>query len=616
MWRFPPALVIALGLLPAQGRADAGPGQLHVLLINGGGQPADNFRSHVLHLEELVRMLDTVGVPPDRIAVLASDGGHPAPDVATRGPDPQGFWLLEGTGIAPLLEEPIAYESTRLPGLDLRPATRASVQQWFSRARSRLRPGDTLFLYVTDHGKDDPRDPRRNHITLWGPRESLTVRQLAAQLERLPAGVRVVTLMSQCFSGGFAHLLDVRSRQKLPSGSACGYFASTEDRPAFGCYPEASRHDRSGHSFAMFDALQATGSLQGAHAQTLVHDQTPDVPMRTSDAFLSELLRRAARADRQDERRLTDRLLATARRLPDIEELALVDRIARGFGLPSPRTLADIDEAQEDLQASKRSLGTYRELWGTALTDMTRANYQRLLAARPRLAARLRPTALRRLRPAERRALTRELISALGNQADQNPDDRSQLDTLREKADGAAAAAYRMEVRDAVLLRMRMLLVSAAGRAYLINRGRKEERTAFAAVQACETLSLPGLPRGRPDQPDPYPPLASDVRLSAALHPSWLGIAFQPVAASVRARLRLEDGAALVTAVQPGSPAQRAGLAPGDIVLGEQGSPFQRPAQIRSWTMLSPPDRPLALDALRRGARRVVRVTLTPYPSR
>jgi len=53
-----------------------------------------------------------------------------------------------------------------------------------------------------------------------------------------------------------------------------------------------------------------------------------------------------------------------------------------------------------------------------------------------------------------------------------------------------------------------------------------------------------------------------------------------------------------------------------DIVVGEVGRPFERPAQIRSWTMLSPRDRPLALDAVRRGNRRVVRVTLTAHPGR
>jgi hypothetical protein len=629
MPRLPLGLLIPWLLLPAAGGAQArgergaehgstaaATARLHVLLINGGGEPAENFRSHVLHLEELTQLLGQVGVPPDRIGVLASDGAHPALDVARRGLDPDGFWLLEGTGLARWLEEPIAFENTRLPGLALRPATRASVQQWFRQAQTRLRPGDTLLLYVTDHGKDDPRDPRRNHITLWGPRESLSVRQLASELNRLPAGVRVVTLMSQCFSGGFAHLLDVRARRQLPSGAACGYFASTEDRPAFGCYPEASRSDRSGHSFAMFDALRATGTLQAAHAETLVRDQTPDVPLRTSDAFLSELLRRAAQTDDQDEQELTERLLAAARRRPDIEELALVDRIARAFGLTRPRTLADLEDAQEDLAASRRRLNTHRELWETALVDMTRSNYQRLLAARPRLVGRLKPAALRRLRSEERRALTRELIAALTEQADANPGDRRRLDTLLEKSEAAAAAAYRMDVREAVLLRMRTLLTSAAGHAYLDSRGRADERAAFAAVKSCESLALPGLDRdGAPArQPDPYPPLAADIELSESLKPSWLGIAFQPVAPAVRARFKLEEGAALVTAVQPGSPAQQAGLAPGDIVLGEVGRPFSRPAQIRSWTMLSPRGQPLALDALRRGNHRVVRVTLIAHP--
>ncbi len=491
--------------LPAAGGANPGAPadrRLHVLLINGGGAPADNFRSHVLHLEELTELLDQAGVPQERIAVLASDGSDPRPDVARRGQDPDGFWLLDGTGLQRWLEEPLRYENTALPGRALAPATRGSVRQWFGKARGRLRPGDTLLLYVTDHGKDDPRDPRRNHITLWGPGQSLDVRQLAAELLRLPRGVRVVTLMSQCFSGGFAHLLDVRARRRLPSGAACGYFASTEDRPAFGCYPEASRSDRSGHSFAMFDALKATGSLPAAHAEALVLDRTPDVPLRTSDAFLSELLRRAAHADDLEEHDLAERLLAASRRLPAIEELALVDRVAAAFGLPRPRTLADLDDAREELAASRRRLDTHREMWETALAEMTRSNYQRLLAASPRLATRVKPAALRRLRGEARRALTRELIAALSEVADGSPSDRHRLDTLMKNTEAATAATYRMDVREAVLLRMRTLLISAAGRAYLASRGRPDERSAFAAVKSCEDLG-PARPRSarRPARP-------------------------------------------------------------------------------------------------------------------
>src|SRR6185436_19314333 len=102
VWRLVSAL-LPLSLLPASARADVtsiprpasaaavDPARLHVLMINGGGRPEDNFRSHVLHLEELLALLGKAGVRRDRIAVLASDGDHPDPDVATRGQDPRGF---------------------------------------------------------------------------------------------------------------------------------------------------------------------------------------------------------------------------------------------------------------------------------------------------------------------------------------------------------------------------------------------------------------------------------------------------------------------------------------------------------------------------------------------
>src|SRR5438105_4593427 len=71
--------------------------RVHVLMINGGGDADDNFRSHVRHLEELSQLLRAGGVPAERITVLASDGDDPAPDVAVRESDPEGFWLVEGT---------------------------------------------------------------------------------------------------------------------------------------------------------------------------------------------------------------------------------------------------------------------------------------------------------------------------------------------------------------------------------------------------------------------------------------------------------------------------------------------------------------------------------------
>src|SRR5688572_3396100 len=84
------------------GTAAAGAAQLpalHALLINGGGSAEDNFKSHLLHLREIQALLQGAGVADDRLVVHASDGDDPQPDVAVRGLDPDGLWLLEGTDL-------------------------------------------------------------------------------------------------------------------------------------------------------------------------------------------------------------------------------------------------------------------------------------------------------------------------------------------------------------------------------------------------------------------------------------------------------------------------------------------------------------------------------------
>ena len=610
---------------PAERPAAQGNG-LHVLVLNGGGNANENFRSHLLHIREMTTLLLGAGVSQDQLTVIASDGQHPAADVALRAAEPDDAWLLEGTGLERWLDEPLSHENTTVAGPDggdlpVEPATRSSISRFFQAARARLSPGDTLLLYVTDHGKDDPRDPRGNRITLWGPRESLTVTQLSRELERLPLGVRVVALMSQCYSGGFAHLLDWRERDGLPSGAACGYFATTADRPAYGCYPEATSVDRVGHSFAMIDALSTTASLPEAHAQVLRSDRTPDVPVRTVDAYLAERVRSRARATRQHEVAFADRLLAATQPPgPARPELVLADAVARTFGLPRPSTVTAIDVLTEEIARERRRLERHGELWEGALTDMTRAHYDRFLAAYPDWLNRVSPRSLRALPEAQRRTLARQLLRELSAYTDASPGDRRRLQEVVDKMDEAREARYRHEVRAAGLLRVRALLMSAAGRTLLATSGSEEERQALAAVEGCEALTLPGPAAGKARKPRPtnpgFPSLSEERTLTERLHPSWLGIAFRGVNAGTRRQLGVGDGAALVTGVQPGSPAQVGGLRAGDIVLGPPGAPFDRANQIRSFTMLSPRTRPLAMEIIRQGVRRKLELNLTAAPVR
>jgi hypothetical protein len=373
---------VLLMLAPAAQAAE--PSGLYVLAINGGGDKLDNFASHLAHLRQLTDLLAASGIPRDHITVLASDGSNPAPDLATREPEPENAWLLQGTRVDSLLRDLTTYEDSVLPGIDLRPATVASLSRTLGELRGRLHAGDTLLVYVTDHGTQSQRDPIENRITLWGPHESISVRKLGALLARLPPSVRVVSLMSQCFSGGFAYLHEAREHKRLPSGKTCGYFSSTPDRPAYGCYPEVRGQKAIGHSFEFLTALARRGRFPAAHADIMVSDETPDIPLRSSDVYLAEQIARAAGSPER-EAAFADPLVGQAFAGRDfVEESRLIDRIAAVYAFARPASLAELDERVHALFAFLDQLELDGKTWEGALGDFNQANLDAFVASQPR----------------------------------------------------------------------------------------------------------------------------------------------------------------------------------------------------------------------------------------
>ncbi|HJQ84900.1 MAG TPA: thioredoxin fold domain-containing protein [Candidatus Binatia bacterium] len=616
--------LVMLSLTACRARPVAGEStapRLSVLIVNGGGSKAQNFQSHLLHVRRLLTLLREQRLPPDRIAIFDADGTDPAADMAVRElqPEPQ-FWLLRGTRLEGPLGTRIEYANTQIatefPGTSVAAATRENLHAWFGKARKRLRAGDTLLLYVTDHGAKVNAEPEDNRITLWGDKESLTVKELRADLERLDPGVRVVMLMSQCFSGAFANLLSVHARDGVPRGGVCGYFASTADRPAYGCYPENRGKDNVGHSFHFLEALGRTGSLADAHAEVLWTDRTPDVPLRTSDVWLEQVITSAAKAGGVERDALVDELLRDAWRdkatwEPDIR---LLDRIGNAFGVFSPRSLAELEDQTKRLQDIADQLKSNGNAWKGALGDLNEANLGRFVAAREDWAPRLAADAVNGLDEAARRALTADLLVALEPFARGDRAGDRRLTLLRDKDDKASPASYRMEVRLAAALRLRNALTSIAGRVFLATRARPAERTAYEALRACEDLHLQPEPAGTPTQivSEPFPSFDEDVRLARNVLPGWMGINFRQADKKARERLKLAEGAATILTVYPDSPAQAAGLEVGDMVLGPRDRPFTEPRQIREWVMTSPVDRPVPL-VVQRGEEQL-QVTLVPKP--
>ena len=116
-----------------RGRRNGRPGHVEALLINGGGTPAGNYQSHLMHVRLLVDILREAGVPDRRVTILSGDGPDPAADVALREVQPEeDFWLLTGTRLEQPFRTPITYESSRVAGASLRAATRVELDRWFA----------------------------------------------------------------------------------------------------------------------------------------------------------------------------------------------------------------------------------------------------------------------------------------------------------------------------------------------------------------------------------------------------------------------------------------------------------------------------------------------------
>ena len=611
----PPA--IQDGHRKAVSPAAPAPERLSALLINGGGHRQINYHSHLDHLRRLIAILEATGVDPARIAVFSGDGADPAADLATReGRLPPDFWLLP-RGEAARLRPPIEYVNSEIPGFTLQPATNAALRAWFETDGSGLTPGDTLLLYVTDHGEKNAEDLSDNSITLWG--EKLSVSELRGLLAQIDPGVRVVMLMSQCYSGGFANAIFPDSVETAPTGNVCGYFSAPPDRKAHGCYPEVSGKEATGHSHRMFEALAVSRRLPDAQREVLVTDGTPDVPHATTDFLLAQQLEHNAALGGHDTSDFVDMLLTEAWEDPLAweREIRLLDRVGQAFGFSSPRSLAQLDEQAQGLSAFRDQLDTYTKRWERALDALRQENLSAFHAASPEWKNRVKASALKTLNANERGWEIDAYLGELARFTERNSERDARLRDLQWKAKEAKAARYRADVRVAAVLRIRALLMKVAGRYYLNQYASDAERSVFGRLETCEDLALVGpdmTPALNPEAADPFPTLAQERLQIEAIIPGWLGLHYKAPQDTERNRLDLPPGAAVVSAVIPDSPAAEAKLEIADIVLGPPGAPFQEPHGLREWVMQGEIGKPHRLRLLREGREVEVAIRLAPYP--
>jgi thiol-disulfide isomerase/thioredoxin len=483
---------------------------LYVLAINGGGSPRQNYLSHLQHLQGLVDLLHSAGVPAERITVLAGDGSDPTPDLAVRVEAiGREYWRLRGTAVEEKLLPRLELGNSAVTGATLYPATRGSLSIWTLTVGQQLKAGDTLLLYVTDHGGMGAT-PEENRIVLWGSGQGLSVKELRETLETLDAKVRIVALMSQCYSGGFAWLQSLGGAKDEATGRFCGYFSTWAQDRSYGCYPETRDDPKVGHSFMFLQALPAAaGHFALAHELVAERDDTPDQPVRTSDLFISRLLESRGGKSQLSRRQYTDELLRSAWARPGAfaAQAEHLDRLAARFGFASSRSEASIFELHDRLKEWQSRLDEAVKKIDRTLEDLNREMFRRFLLARPQWQASLRPAALKATDPDQRLQLGATLVADLTAFSRIDGEGQTQA-AAKEMLDAATKLIFRLTVRRAALERMAMVLGQVAAEEYLAKV--PEDRAPLARLLACEDLVLP-IPKRDWPAPAPLPALADDL---------------------------------------------------------------------------------------------------------
>ena len=110
--------------------------------------------------------------------------------------------------------------------------------------------------------------------------------------------------------------------------------------------------------------------------------------------------------------------------------------------------------------------------------------------------------------------------------------------------------------------------------------------------------------------------VADQLRTSGKVSRGWLGVLIQDVTKDLADSFGMKQPAgALVSRVLPDSPAEKAKLMPGDIILEYNGTKLTNSSDLPPLVGASPVDKPSDLSILRQGKRIEVNVTIGELPS-
>ena len=366
---------------------------LYALLVGGG----PDVQSNAAQIEGHVRFVAGLLSPSTRRVLLFADGKT---DHATVSYADTRASADARRALAILLADHDAGEPvlTRAPDLNAPldgPARLRDLRRDLATLSAQMtkRPAP-LLLYFAGHGTQDEQNETETHYDLWNDDE-LKVRDLAAEISRLPRQVPVVLVMAQCFSGAFADVLFRGGDPKagLAEENVVGFFSAQKDREAAGCSYATERADYQDFSSYFFGALcghdrfgdkvegadydgDGTVSLHEAFCYALIHDRSSDTPVCTSDVFLQSRaslpdatiygtpFQEVWRAGTPAQRAVLDALSRQLGLDGESRAVTVFDRLTYGDPAARPALLKTENDAKEQLNALRQHrLGALFERW-------------------------------------------------------------------------------------------------------------------------------------------------------------------------------------------------------------------------------------------------------------
>ncbi|MGH7342350.1 MAG: S1C family serine protease, partial [Candidatus Rokuibacteriota bacterium] len=105
--------------------------------------------------------------------------------------------------------------------------------------------------------------------------------------------------------------------------------------------------------------------------------------------------------------------------------------------------------------------------------------------------------------------------------------------------------------------------------------------------------------------------LVPQMRSDGHVTRGWLGVTLQKLTPDLAETMKVEPGrGALVSAVTPESPAARAGVAPGDVIVRYDGTAVDEHATLPALVAATPVGKTVEVEALRDGKRRTLSITV------